>query len=592
MMKITWSHRPKGCYKSIVSLFCLSVLFASFPLSACAPTAPPPTENITITVPQGTSNHGNANLICTPSTWTDIATFFLANFVAHAATVKSVPGESGLPALLALVLALLLPAMGVRRGLSAIYQRAVLADTPLKTAARAGALCIVVRTSKWKPQTGDVVEVLDYMGPRQLENAIVYKPDLVFKATKEKRFIDGDEWDWTRIDHVPAEVLGRGEKARMMLLKFYFYQVLRRKEKEQEVSQIPALVLSGKSYLVDAAFGDGTFQPSSSSMGTSHRKIYGICQLPEGYALSVVPPGAQVDELQSSGNTPCTTELSSNYNLPKALTAIFQTLYASATLYQVRGNQLQRYGYSAFGLTVAPYLVMSVINLASTMLTPDYPAMYLVISEAMEEAQRRKGSKFEGMVGTVRKNNLSKEPFAKIRFEVKDDGRTLMRGSDPESYPKLPTEVLLALAERGPPVDIRTGKFHDRPVHRLIHRLYSRPNQPFLLIPRSSELPSSIGRQKMVERVILTWGSMAVGSIPVAIIAGLSHFKSGQSKFAQRAWTMTWLSFGICFGPSVGLIPLTFRLYIGNVLPYLAPSIGGFVVVGQMLMQYGNCIQL
>ena len=78
-MTTTWSHGHSGIYPSVVCLLFLSVLFDLFPQSACAPTAPLPTQNITITVPQGTTNHGNQKLLCTPSKWTDIATFFLAN---------------------------------------------------------------------------------------------------------------------------------------------------------------------------------------------------------------------------------------------------------------------------------------------------------------------------------------------------------------------------------------------------------------------------------------------------------------------------------------------------------------------------------
>jgi hypothetical protein len=48
--------------------------------------------NITISVPAGTSEHGNPNLLCTPTKWLDILTFFLANYFAHAATVKAPPG--------------------------------------------------------------------------------------------------------------------------------------------------------------------------------------------------------------------------------------------------------------------------------------------------------------------------------------------------------------------------------------------------------------------------------------------------------------------------------------------------------------------
>ncbi len=96
------------------------------------------------------------------------------------------------------------------KGLTAIHQRVVLADTPLKTVARAQALCMVVRTSEWNPQTGDVVEILDYMDQRQL-GPITRKTDLVFKATKGKRFVDGDEWDWTRIDRITAKISSRSE---------------------------------------------------------------------------------------------------------------------------------------------------------------------------------------------------------------------------------------------------------------------------------------------------------------------------------------------------------------------------------------------
>ena len=64
------------------------------------------------------------------------------------------------------------------------------------------------------------------------------------------------------------------------------------------------------------------------------------------------------------------------------------------------GDQIQRYGYAAFGLTVAPYLLMSIVNLLGTMLTPDYPCLYLVSSEVMDEAARREGARFEGMVAS------------------------------------------------------------------------------------------------------------------------------------------------------------------------------------------------
>jgi hypothetical protein len=52
--------------------------------------------NETATVPTNDSNHGDPNLLCRPSRWTDIATFFLGNYIAHAATIMTIPGESAL----------------------------------------------------------------------------------------------------------------------------------------------------------------------------------------------------------------------------------------------------------------------------------------------------------------------------------------------------------------------------------------------------------------------------------------------------------------------------------------------------------------
>lgn len=90
-------------------------------------------------------------------------------------------------------LALLCPASGVNKGLSAIYQCAVLADAPMETAARAKALCMVVRTPGWKPRTGDHVKVIDYSSQPQSEQDVTQKPNPVYQTAKGKRLVNGDE---------------------------------------------------------------------------------------------------------------------------------------------------------------------------------------------------------------------------------------------------------------------------------------------------------------------------------------------------------------------------------------------------------------
>jgi hypothetical protein len=90
--------------------------------------------------------------------------------------------------------------------------------------------------------------------------------------------------------------------------------------------------------------------------------------------------------------------LSSNYNMLKSLVSLAQAIFAIMTLYRARGEQINQYGYAAFGLTVTPYALMSLVNLLGSLLCPEYPALYLVESDAMVDARMKHGGVFEGTV--------------------------------------------------------------------------------------------------------------------------------------------------------------------------------------------------
>jgi len=79
--------------------------------------------------------------------------------------------------------------------------------------------------------------------------------------------------------------------------------------------------------------------------------------------------------------------LVSAYNVPKILVSFTQALWATTTLYRARGDQIDEYGYAAFGLTVAPYAFMSILNIVAHLLTPEYPSIFLVRTPVMEEAE-------------------------------------------------------------------------------------------------------------------------------------------------------------------------------------------------------------
>lgn len=97
----------------------------------------------------GFIHHGNCHLLCRPAAWTDILIFFLGNYVAHAATVVSTPGQSTLVTVFVIVMALLFPGGGVRTGMTAIRSLAKFASSDLQMAARAGALYAVVRAESF-----------------------------------------------------------------------------------------------------------------------------------------------------------------------------------------------------------------------------------------------------------------------------------------------------------------------------------------------------------------------------------------------------------------------------------------------------------
>ncbi len=110
-------------------------------------------ENVTtIILPPSYSSHNTSNLLCRPTKWSDVVVFFLGNYVAHAATVKTSPGESPLGVIIIVCSALLFPPSGVVRGFNASSSLAVFAPTELRRAARAGALCTVEYNVK-KPLT-------------------------------------------------------------------------------------------------------------------------------------------------------------------------------------------------------------------------------------------------------------------------------------------------------------------------------------------------------------------------------------------------------------------------------------------------------
>ena len=157
------------------------------------------------------------------------------------------------------------------------------------------------------------------------------------------------------------------------------------------------------------------------------RKIHGYVSVPSryerrwrnDYRLVEVPREAPLARYQHSDS--ClpyeTLQLSYERNVPKILIGLLQALFGGFTLYQTRGDQRELYGYSAFGLSAAPYVIMSLVNSIAALAKPHYPVIYLVNSPDMNHARGDVKAEFYGVVAAIDEQNSS-DPVHSVELDA------------------------------------------------------------------------------------------------------------------------------------------------------------------------------
>ena len=446
-----------------------------------------------------------------------------------------------------------------------------------------------------------------------------------------------------------------------------------------------------------------SFTMESSLFSPSIRLISGRCKLQNGYMFAVLPRDTHI--VSEQGGHGESMNIPSTRNFSWAIFALFQLIYASLTLYRARGDQLDRYGYAAFRLTVLPYVIMSAVNLTANLLMPDYPRMTMVSSDIMEEAKAR-GSVFEGVCGRLELESESEpaetsQVLVSGHFEAISDAKTGEgavkemssmvadapaqplqeadnpgQGTTPDddasgNHRQPGSEAGLAEAiqreassesqvrEDDPESEDHSGftssapslRNHStwfNPTHffRLQESETSTENRkpdlsvtalsttnfsehvvkdswPALIVPACSRMKRSkaslegytyyqddgfalgysTGSSMLRFLVILS-----IGSLPIVVVGALSRFDPGHSTVAQRVWMMLWLVMHIVVAPLINVYRIdtatttagyesfdaVAKLYAMTVyaLPALVPAIGGMVVVGKMLIEFGGCARL
>jgi len=112
----------------------------------------PAKMNYTITIPDGSSNHGTPNLLCVPPTWFDYIIFFVSNYLVHAATIISPPGATLVEVCFISANALFIPSSGALSAVRRLLKHAAWSrTTDVYRAAKAVALCMVIKREYLPP---------------------------------------------------------------------------------------------------------------------------------------------------------------------------------------------------------------------------------------------------------------------------------------------------------------------------------------------------------------------------------------------------------------------------------------------------------
>jgi len=324
--------------------------------------------------------------------------------------------------------------------------------------------------------------------------------------------------------------------------------------------------------------------------------------LPPDYTLAKLPPGTELMPLAVSRAVKTDIVISNSYNVTKAFTGIVQIISSLYALYSAYGDQVTRYGYAAFGFTVLPYTVMSVLNTIANLVEASYDCLFLVRSDVMLEAEHREGGEFVGEVAELVPASKDIEKgielaaagveFVDLRFlrgtrggwkaiEVDDDGRVVPG--------RKPWSVFI------PPLDESYDIQHDPRAKIMVQ-----PVGQSYVFSRSSHRRSQKFRQRAVA-VIMVFSLV----VPYAVIGGISKFRPGHSEERQKLFMAGWLVVGQVIG-ALNLVGQTTKarrklawwawletIVMGFVVVAgFAFAVGGFVEVARMLRGFGYCIKL
>jgi hypothetical protein len=172
-------------------------------------------------------------------------------------------------------------------------------------------------------------------------------------------------------------------------IRYLLLMPIRGKDELDKAARSEALCTIFRKYKATGARGDWydkIFAERYLETAGRESKVQGLSfphNIPENYYLALIPRDTPLRGI--NGRDRKRIHLAHSYNVPKVLVGLFQAIWGAVGLYKARGDQLQRYGYAAFGLSVAPFVFMSVVNITVALITPEYPVKFLVWNPDMTD---------------------------------------------------------------------------------------------------------------------------------------------------------------------------------------------------------------
>ena len=362
---------------------------------------------------------------------------------------------------------------------------------------------------------------------------------------------------------------------------------------------------------------------------------YLLCRTPRYFGFSRDRPGVHYDEVRCS------------YGPGQAFIAIAQFFYALSALYAARRHQILRFGYAAFGLTTAPFAVMSLINLVSLLFRPDFDEVYLVGSRVLDECLRRCNTdlsqvkivadiaepnpvELDVREYTVTLNGFKTATKAvQAHFTGDKDGEQLAMlekqseagkssdgvEKDVEWSTERPTSLQGSTSNTSAVHSylVLTDEDDARFVPGKTCQLTICSNNPCVeavhpariawrkLFGTTGSPPKMAAPTIKDKKHAARWAPdvfatlfivVVIDTVVLAIVGGLSGFRRGRSTFAQRVWTMCWLVVSLFAAPfGLGLVWVyDFFKTKAKLLAWLVTGFGGFLLAGFCAVPIGGMV--